>query len=93
MYHRQETLRYMAPERVNAIGYVYGDVQGPSKESDVYSLAMTLFSVCILFWKVSYYLIHCPVVIRSSRGYCHIMEVMSRRCLPIFKPANDRPVQ
>ena len=43
--YRRETLRYMAPERTpaNTIGFL---VDGPSKESDVYSLAMTSFSVC-----------------------------------------------
>ena len=42
--HRQETLRYMAPERSSpyGVGFV---VNGPSKESDIYSLAMTSFSV------------------------------------------------
>jgi len=44
----------MAPERAK---FVAGDfvVAGSSKESDVFSFAMTSFSVCP-FWKPSYYL-------------------------------------
>jgi len=44
-FHHQETLRYMAPE---CIVHDWGTfvVHRPSKKSDVYSLAMTSFSVC-----------------------------------------------
>jgi len=57
MYWRnqQETLRYMAPECITVRGVNFS-LGGLSKESDVYSLAMTSFSVCPL-WKLSYYLI------------------------------------
>ena len=44
--HGQEMLQYMAPERLPVV-YTYG--VAPSKESDVYSLAMTAFSVCTPF--------------------------------------------
>ena len=40
--YQPETLRYMAPERVSPLA-------DPTKESDVYSLAMTSFSVCACF--------------------------------------------
>jgi len=43
-YNQPETLRYMAPERTKGGGDGRW-VSGPSKESDVYSLAMTSFSV------------------------------------------------
>jgi len=43
--HEPETLRYFAPERIKMHRYD-ADVVGPSKESDIYSLAMTSFSVC-----------------------------------------------
>jgi len=39
-----ETLRYMAPERTKNDGDAYL-LTDPSKESDIYSLAMTSFSV------------------------------------------------
>jgi len=44
MYYRSETLRYMAPERFSARGTPLL-VDGSSKESDVYSVAMISFSV------------------------------------------------
>ena len=40
-----ETLRYMAPERHPAGAPTHLEMTGPSKESDVYSLALTSFSV------------------------------------------------
>ena len=46
-YLQPETLRYMAPERFSYGGSPFL-VEHPSKESDVYSLAMTSFSVCAL---------------------------------------------
>ena len=46
-FHELETLRYMAPERVSLESGPI--VVGPSKESDVYSLSMTSFSVCTSF--------------------------------------------
>jgi len=55
LYHQPETLRYMASGRFSGQAR-YPPVGGSSKESDVYSLAMTSFSVCTLFCKPSYYL-------------------------------------
>ena len=46
-YLQPETLRYMAPERFLSGGSPCL-VDRPSKESDVYSLAMASFSVCAL---------------------------------------------
>ena len=45
-HYGSRTLRYMAPERL--FGYSFGDpkTSGPSRESDVYSLAVTSISVC-----------------------------------------------
>ena len=40
------TLRYMAPERFPLKAFAGLTAGGPSKESDVYSLVMTSFSVC-----------------------------------------------
>jgi len=42
--YKPETLQYMAPERFSGEGNTVW-VQGPSKESDIYSVAMTSFSV------------------------------------------------
>jgi len=47
-HHQPETLRYMAPERIS-VRYDTFLVKAPSKSSDVYSLAMTVFSVCTSF--------------------------------------------
>jgi len=47
MFHQEETLRYMAPECITVDRVIFRP-GGPSKESDVYSLAMTSFSVCPL---------------------------------------------
>jgi len=44
-----ETVRYVAPE------WIHRDADPPGKEGDVYSLAMTSFTVCF-----------CPVVIQSN---------------------------
>jgi len=41
--YQQETLRYMAPERIS--DGIFSGVADPTKETDVYSLAMTSFSV------------------------------------------------
>ena len=46
----------MAPERFLGKPGPYPPVGGSLKESDVYSLAMTSFSVCTFFGKPSYYL-------------------------------------
>jgi len=53
-FYQPETLRYTAPERIT---YNRGPLVGDhSEESDVYSVAMTSFSVRTSFWKASYYL-------------------------------------
>ena len=46
--YEMETVRYMAPECVYLGGH-YGSPESsrPSKESDVYSLAVASFSVCL----------------------------------------------
>ena len=48
MYHRPETLRHMAPERFLNRPHTPPLLERLSKDSDVYSLAMTAFSVCTL---------------------------------------------
>ena len=45
--YQPETLRYIAPERISRS--TSSPVAGPTKESDVYSLAMTSFSVRACF--------------------------------------------
>jgi len=47
-HHQPETLRYIAPECTDVVRGGYGIVD-PSRESDVYSLKMTSFSVCTSF--------------------------------------------
>jgi len=42
------TLYYMAPECLFAVIFGDPDTSSPSRESDVYSLAVTSFSVCSL---------------------------------------------
>jgi len=46
-HYQPETLRYIAPERT--FDGFSSLMLGPTKESDVYSLAMTSFSVCACF--------------------------------------------
>ena len=64
-YHQPESLRYMAPERM--LGYipVVGD---PSKEGDVYSLAMTSFLVCASFGTIILLEIIVPLQSDSNGG-------------------------
>ena len=73
-------VRYMAPELLNPkqFGLTHSN---PSKESDVYSFAMTAYEV------FSSHLVVCainerPPIIRSSRGSCRMVE--SRRVLRPF---------
>jgi len=54
-FYQQETLRYTAPERI-AYSLVAVVPDEHSKEGDVYSVAMTSFSVRTSFRKASYYL-------------------------------------
>jgi len=76
-FHQPETLRYMAPERV--VEHTFGSfIVGPSKGSDVYSFAMTSFSVCTSFGNHPTTQYNEPVTIRSSRGYYRFMEVIWR---------------
>jgi serine/threonine protein kinase len=74
----------MAPEQFSG-----NRIKGSSKESDVYSLAMTSFEVC--FSTVSYLTIRYdhPVTIRSSRGYCHTVIVTGKRLPPTLDAVND----
>ena len=44
--YETETIRYMAPECVSMVGVHLGSGNGPSKLSDIYSLAVVSFSVC-----------------------------------------------
>ena len=47
--YKLETLRYMAPERLPSIDLpedYLPTIDGPSRESDVYSVAITSFEVC-----------------------------------------------
>ena len=76
-YHQPENLRYMAPERISVRDDVIW-VTSSSKESDVYSLAMTSFSVRASVGNHPTTRYNCPVTIRSSRGYCRITEGMWR---------------
>jgi len=46
-YYQRETFRYVAPERIEDNLDFYW-IANPSKGSDVYSFAMTSFSVCTL---------------------------------------------
>ena len=43
--YKLETLRYMAPERLAKDLFLSPIIEGPSKMSDIYSLAMTSFKV------------------------------------------------
>ena len=74
--YQPETLRYMAPER--ASNDIHSSVVDPTKESDVYSFAMTSFSVCTYLGNHPTTHYHHPVTIRSSRGCYHITEVTAQ---------------
>jgi hypothetical protein len=78
----------MAPER-----FYGGNIGGSSKESDVYSLAMTSFEA--RFSSANRPAIWCdhPVTIRSSLGYCHTVAVIKPRWPPILGTVNDHPVR
>jgi len=71
LYVQPATLRYMAPERFLG-GASFPLIHCSSKESDVYSLAMTSFSVCTFFWKLSYCLkrlLCCDQVLTGALPY------------------------
>ena len=82
----------MAPERM-ADGNVGPKVLKPSKESDIYSLAMMSFSVRTSFGMHTDIRYDHLVTIRSSQGYCHIEGEVRRMRSPIFAPVNDHPVR
>jgi hypothetical protein len=67
----------MAPERFSddLIGALI--INAPSKESDIYSLAMTSFEVRSSIVNHPTIRYNRSVVIRSSRGYCHMMTPRS----------------
>ena len=81
----------MAPERVQ--DSIYSLVTDPSKGGDIYSFAMTSFSV-----RTSFRIHHTtwnnrPVTVRSSRGYCPITEAIYRKWSTIFVRVNDHLAQ
>lgn len=54
------TVRYMAPEQFLGDYILSGPIRGPSKESDVYSLAMTSFAVCYSLYSILVFNIFTP---------------------------------
>jgi len=73
---KQGTVRYMAPEQFDD---VY-DVDLASKQNDVYSLAMTSFTVCSSsIGKPSDTQYNHPINIRSSQGCFHMMGFVAAR--------------
>lgn len=86
-----ETIRYMAPERFLGEHIPLGFIGGPSKESDVYSLAVTSFEVRplpqpILLFDMT------PVIIRFSRECCHTATLTTNTRSPgVFGAASDHP--
>ena len=87
-----ENLRYMAPERLpEDFPTSYPGMKRPSKEGDIYSIAMTSFKVCSP--TVNHpYLIPLPWA-RSSQGFYHTMAVIRPMWSPISYSGSDRPVQ
>ena len=85
------TARYMAPEQFDH----NSSVRFASKESDIYSLAMTSFTVCPSpVRKESDTCCNHPVAIRSSQGYRHMMGFTTTTLsLPALNPGNDLPAQ
>ena len=80
-YHdyKLRTLRYMAPERLpleDLPADYLPTIDGPSKESDVYSLAMTSFMVCSSVVSRPTGDTITPIIIRSSREHCHTVAVI-----------------
>ena len=65
----------------------------PSKESDIYSLTMTSFSVCS--YAINYLAIRYNhlTTTRFSRGYYHMMTMTAGRSPTALALVSDRPVQ
>jgi serine/threonine protein kinase len=88
-WYKLESLQYMAPERFSS----WDRINSSSKESDVYSLAVTSFKVCFsavdcpIIWSDH------PIMIRFSQGYHHMVTVINARWLLILDAANDHLVQ
>ena len=91
-YLALETLRHVAPERFS--GDISGEIiNGPSKQSDIYSFATTSFEVCssAVNYPSAQYNYH--VTIRSSQGYCLTMAVIGLMSSPISDLGNNHPAQ
>ena len=86
------SLRYMAPE---CLSLELGRRQPSrcSKESDVYSLAMTSFSVRSSGVNHPSPQYNHPLTIRSSRVYCHMTAVTTTRSTVMSKTVHGRPAQ
>jgi hypothetical protein len=78
----------MAPERFSGIS-----INGPSKESDVYSLMMTSFEVCFSAANCLTIWYNHPATIRSSQEYCHMVTAADTRWVTILDAVYDHPVQ
>ena len=87
---RQGTVRYIAPERLD-----FDNIDSASKKSDVYSLAMTSFTVrSFSIGKLSDTQCNDPITIRSSQEYCHMMgPTTTALSLPTLDMGNDPSVQ
>ena len=68
-------------------------INGPSKESDVYSLAMTSFKVCFSAANCPTIWYNHPVTIRSSQEYCRTVTAVKTRWPPILHAVHDHPVR
>jgi len=84
------TLRYMAPECL-----LFGSEE-PSKhsiEGDVYSFAMTSFSVRSYSANYPPPKYNPPLMVRSSRVYCHMTAATTTRSTRMSKAVCGRPAQ
>jgi serine/threonine protein kinase len=86
-------LRYMPPEQFGCPVYMCEIKGGPSKEGDVYSLAMTSFEVRSSGMNHPTARYHYPITIRSSQGYYHTMTAMRVIRSTVLQPINDHPAQ
>jgi len=71
-FYELETLRYMAPESFLFPHFPDTKTTGPLKESDVYSLALTSFTVCSSVANHLAVWCNLPLTIRSLRGCCRM---------------------